>query len=318
MPIEKNVKKLYTVIEGGDFVKILNFGSCNADYVYSVAHIVSPGETVKSEKLSLFPGGKGLNQSISLKRAGAEVFHAGLIGNDGLFLKELLSGNSVNTDFLETCDDKTGQAIIQVEKNGENAILLYPGANEKITPEYADHVLSHFSADDVIVLQNEISCTPYIIDAAFKKGMKIILNPSPFNEKLSDIDYSKLYLLILNQTEGAALTGKTDTREIKEHITKKYPSLHTVLTLGKKGAEYFKANKSFYMPAFNVKAADTTGAGDTFTGFFVAEFLKTEDPETALKLATAAAAIAVTENGAASSIPWLFEVQKFLSERNAI
>lgn len=313
-----HLKMIYTLCKGGDFVKILNFGSCNTDYVYSVNHIVSPGETEKAQSLTLFPGGKGLNQSVAFKKAGANVFQAGLIGTDGLFLKELLNENGVNTDFLSICDEKTGQAIIQVDENGENSILLYPGANEKITPEYIDSVLARFGSDDVLLLQNEISCTAYLVDAAFKKGMKIILNPSPFNEKLSDVDFSKLYLLILNQTEGAALTGCETADEIKSHITKAYPSLHTVLTLGKIGAEYFDSEKSLFMPSFNVEAVDSTGAGDTFTGFFVSEFLKDENPKSALKLATAAAAIAVTRNGAASSIPDLFEAQKFSAERNTI
>lgn len=167
-------------------------------------------------------------------------------------------------------------------------------------------------------MQNETSCVSYAIDAAYKKGMEIILNPAPFNEKLSCVDLDKLYMLILNETEASQLTGKEEPEGIAEHITAKHPALHTVLTLGKNGAVYFCGNKRRFKEAFKVNAIDTTGAGDTFTSFFVSEFLKTGDCEKSLTVATAASAIAVTRRGAASGIPTYSEVLSFLKERNIL
>ena len=150
-------------------MKILNFGSCNIDYVYSIDHIVRVGETQSTNRLDIFPGGKGLNQSIAIARAGAKVYHAGCVGYDGDMLTELLSDSGVDISYVRTTDIKNGHAIIQVDSNGNNSIFLYGGSNDMVTEEYIDSVLEHFEAGDILLLQNEISNVEYIIKKASKK-----------------------------------------------------------------------------------------------------------------------------------------------------
>ena len=145
-------------------MQILNFGSCNIDSVYAVDHILRPGETISATSVASFPGGKGLNQSIALARAGAAVYHAGCIGKDGGMLLDCMHESGVDTRYLRTVDDKTGLAIIQVDKNAENAIVIYSGANGRITKEHIDTVLENFHEGDLMLAQNEISELPYLIE----------------------------------------------------------------------------------------------------------------------------------------------------------
>ena len=160
-------------------MKILNFGSCNIDYVYQLEHIVTDGETEQSVQMNIFPGGKGLNQSVAAARAGAPVYHAAVIGTDGGFLAEILKSNGADVSLIKTADVKNGHAVIQVNSQGENAIIVYPGTNHHIDKTYVDAVLSHFESGDLIMLQNEISEIKYIINRAHSRGMRVVLNPSP-------------------------------------------------------------------------------------------------------------------------------------------
>ena len=293
-------------------MKVLNFGSCNIDYVYSVDHIVVPGETTASYELELFCGGKGLNQSIAAAKAGAEVFHAGCIGNDGQILRNTLSENGVDVSNLRTVNAKNGHAIIQVNKNGENSILLYSGSNEMITEEYIDEVLEKFSPEDILLLQNEISNIGYIIKKAYSKGISVVLNPAPFDEKIKTIDFKMLSFVILNEVEAKGLTGKEQPEEIVRYMRENYPELRMVLTLGKKGCIYADKNQTLYHPAFEVDAIDTTAAGDTFIGYFLASISKQKTYYDAIKIASAASALAVSKKGASPSIPFEEEVEKAL------
>lgn len=289
-------------------MKILNFGSCNIDFVYSVDTMVNPGETISAKSVEKFPGGKGLNQSIACARAGVPVFHAGHIGGDGEFLREIMKISGVDTRYLKTIDNLTGHAIIQVTPNGENSIIVYGGANEEITKEYVDEILLNFSENDFIVLQNEISEIPYIIEKASEIGMKIVLNPSPFNERIKFIDFDKLSYLILNEHEAESLSGKIEKDDFVKWCRKNYPNLTVILTRGKQGSIYFDKDVEISQDAYKVIAVDTTAAGDTFTGFFFASICKGETPQNALKIASMASAISVTKKGAASSIPMIDEV----------
>ncbi|MCI7093143.1 MAG: PfkB family carbohydrate kinase, partial [Lachnospiraceae bacterium] len=177
--------------------KILCFGSLNIDHVYSVDHFVAKGETLSSQKLETFTGGKGLNQSVALARAGAETYHAGAIGPDGSFLLDMMKEAGVHTDYVTMIPDAhTGHAIIQRDKEGDNCILLYGGTNQLITKEQADSVLNHFSAGDYLVLQNEINQLPYIVEKAHALGMTIVLNPSPMNEKVLQLPLDDLRRLL--------------------------------------------------------------------------------------------------------------------------
>lgn len=300
------IKKKVVVIS----MKILNFGSCNIDRVFSQEHIAVPGETIAAQEVKTHPGGKGLNQSVALARAGVEVFHAGCIGHDGDYLSNFMQENGVNLKYLKTVEDSTGQAFIQVAESGENSIVIYHGANYGVTRDFVDSVLADFEAGDFLILQNEISEVSYLIDKAYSIGMKIVLNPSPFDDAMRAIDLNKITYLLVNEVESTAYTGVTGTDELIKCIRSSYPDLKVVMTLGGRGCMYFDAEKIVRHPSFKVKAVDTTAAGDTFAGYLIAGICKNKPIETAIKYACAAAAIAVSKNGAASSIPLYSEVRE--------
>ena len=178
-------------------MKVLNFGSLNLDYVYQVESILIPGETQASKDRKTFCGGKGLNQSIALAKAGIPVFHAGMIGEEGDILLETCRENGVNTDFIRKIQGPGGHTVIQVDKNGQNCILLFGGSNRSITREFVDEVLSAFEKGDILLLQNEINELDYIIDQAYEKGMMIILNPSPYDKALETCDLKKISLFCI-------------------------------------------------------------------------------------------------------------------------
>lgn len=284
-------------------MKILNFGSSNIDFVYSLEHIVSAGETVKSKSLNIFPGGKGLNQSVALARAGEKIYHAGCFGTDGEMLVNLLKENGVDVSHIKYVNEKNGHAIIQVSDDGENSIVIYPGSNAMVTKDYIESVLSNFGSGDFLLLQNEISNIEYIIEKASGKGMKIFLNPSPCSDNLKNIDFNMLSYIILNEGEAKTLSGCENSESALAYFSENYPNLNVVLTLGKKGSVFFGEGQKVSQPSFEVKAIDTTAAGDTFTGYFISMLSRGESYKNALRIASAAAAISVSKNGAAPSIP---------------
>ncbi|MBR6719941.1 MAG: ribokinase [Clostridia bacterium] len=296
-------------------MKILNFGSCNIDYVYSLDHIVTPGETLASDNLNIFPGGKGLNQSIALARAGAKVFHAGCVGEGGEILTDILKESGVDTSLIKKLDVKNGHAIIQVNKDGENSIFLYSGSNSMITEEYVTGVLENFEEGDILLLQNEINNVSYIVEQAYKKNMCVIFNPSPFNEKIEEIDFNHLSYIILNSGEMKRLSGKPFAKDSISFIKSKYPKLKIMLTMGKYGCVYIDETTEAYHDTFDVKVIDTTAAGDTFTGYFIKGIADGEGIQNVLEKASMASAIAVSRKGAAPSIPEKEEVEKALSEK---
>ncbi len=287
-------------------MKTLCFGSLNIDYVYTVPHFVAAGETLSSAALETFSGGKGLNQSVALARAGAETYHAGAIGADGAFLLDVLRGAGVHTDYIETLPGvRTGHAIIQRDGAGENCILLYGGANRAVTRERIERTLAHFSAGDLLVLQNEISELGFLAQSAKARGMRVALNPSPMDDGVSEAIVCA-DVLLLNETEAAALLGgdmPADEADAAQALRERNPQAAIVLTLGARGAVYAGDEGVFAQEAFPVRTVDTTGAGDTFTGFFLAGMLEGRGAAQSLRFASAAAALAVTRPGAAPSIP---------------
>ncbi|MBQ4324114.1 MAG: helix-turn-helix domain-containing protein [Clostridia bacterium] len=299
-------------------MKILNFGSCNLDYVYTLDHIVTPGETESTDRYDVFAGGKGLNQSIAAAKAGAEVWHAGCVGRDGGMLLKMLSDSNVDVSFLDTVDSPNGHAVIQVSRRGENSIFLYPGSNEMLTEEQIDRVISHFSAGDLLLVQNETNLVPEIVRKGWERGMKIVLNPSPYNEKIETIDFRCLSYLILNEVEGKAISGSDDPSECLAFLRNKYPDLTVVLTLGTQGCLLGDGEEKLFHPAYEVKAVDTTAAGDTFTGYFLASVADGLPRVEALRRASCASALAVSRMGAAPSIPYKEEVLQALLELKPI
>lgn len=298
-------------------MKILNFGSINLDYVYGVDHLVRPGETLSSSHLDTFCGGKGLNQSIAIARSGAKVYHAGAVGSsDGDFLLDILQQNNVNIDFIEKVDSSlTGHAIIQVDKSGENNILLFGGANQLISRKRIDDIISNFEKGDLLILQNEINNLKYIVDKAYEKGLTIVLNPSPMNNIINDISLDKISFLILNEIEAADICQMWNVDgDLPETLHNIYPNARIVLTLGEEGVRYIDSDRKIEKSSYKVHVVDTTGAGDTFTGFFIGQISKGESIENSLRIASMAAAISVTRNGAEPSIPFLNEVLLKLQE----
>lgn len=298
-------------------MKLLCFGSCNIDLVYAVEQMVRPGETISATDLSTFPGGKGLNQAIALSKGGAQVYFAGCIGEDGQMLLDTLRAADVDTRYLRTVPGKTGHAVIQVDRGGENSIIIFPGANGLVEQSYIDSVLADFSQGDILVVQNEISNLSYLIDRAAQKGMQVVFNPSPYNENAKAIDLSKVRYLIVNETEAFAMTGSREPEQLQRFIRQQYPQLTIVMTLGKSGSVFFEKDTCIRQSAFRVDAVDTTAAGDSYTGFFIAGLCREEAPKTAMLHAAAASAIAVSRNGASSSIPTRQEVLDALPQLKA-
>ena len=284
-------------------MKILNIGSLNIDDVYSVGHFVRAGETLSSTEYNQFCGGKGLNQSIALANAGAEVYHAGAIGADGMFLKERLDAAGADTSLVKVGVTPTGRAIIQVIPEGENCIILYKGANHSLTESDITKMLSPFGKGDYLLLQNEVNNLELIIDAAYEKGMKIALNPAPMEDAILQLPLEKISIFIVNEIEGEGFTRASEPAAIGSAFEKLFPEAMLVLTLGSKGVYYRFRGEVIEVPAEKITAVDTTAAGDTFIGYLLAGLAAGEEAETVLRRATHASAITCTLPGAADSIP---------------
>jgi ribokinase len=294
-------------------MKVLNYGSLNFDHVYAVDHMVCPGETQSSFRMETHFGGKGLNQSIALARAGADTYHAGMIGEDGASLLAICKDQGVDVSNISMVRGRSGHAIIQVNTQGENCILLYRGANGANTKEKIESVLSQFEAGDILVLQNEINLLDEIVEVAYARGLKIVLNPSPMNEAILACDLHKVSLFLLNEVEGAQIAGEEDPNQVLEKMHEMYPNADILLTLGKQGCCYLGKEGRFTCPSFQVEAVDTTAAGDTFTGYFLASMLQGKEIQECMRRASAASALAVTRQGAVPSIPQKEEVDEFLA-----
>ena len=299
-------------------MKILNFGSLNLDYVYRVPRFLAPGETMAAKSVEVVPGGKGLNQSIALARAGAEVFHAGVVGAGSDMLTELLCQNKVDLSYLKHSENIQGNAIIQVAPSGENAILLCGGSNREITAEQVKETLESFGEGDWLILQNEVSCLKEMVKEAGARGMNIVLNPSSIENQLLELDFHQISWLFINEIEGCQMTGAEEPEMILEILRTRYPKLNVVLTLGKDGAICDTPNERMTQPAFKIGAVDTTAAGDTFTGYFIACYTQGETLDVCMKKATAAAAISVSRAGASVSIPMKVEVEEFLENMSVL
>lgn len=289
-------------------MKVLNIGSMNLDHVYTVDHIVEPGETQSSTQLQLFLGGKGMNQSVALAKAGVEVYQGGMIGEDGGVFLDACQEYGIHADYIRTVDARTGHAIIQIDKNAQNCILLYGGANQALTEAYVDEVISQFDSGDILLLQNEVNLLPYIVDRGYAQGMKIVLNPSPFDDKLKAVDMTKISLFLLNEIEGYQLTSCREPDAIIDSIRERFPHAAVVLTLGSDGAVYADQSCKHFQPIFPVKAVDTTAAGDTFTGYFIAGLAQGMEIPDILRMSAKASSIAVSRAGAVPSIPYRDEV----------
>jgi len=287
---------------------ILNFGSLCIDNVYRVPHFVRPGETLPSTDYQVFAGGKGFNQSLAIARAGTPVVHAGAYGAGGEWLVDMLRADNVDVAHLHRAGVPTGHAVIQVAEDGGNAIVLFPGANRAITREHIDSTLAGFGAGDILLLQNEISHPGYLIEQGAARGLRIVMNPAPMDTVVKALPLHLLHMLVVNEVEAEDLTGKQYVDEMVQVLGERYPDTISVVTLGAGGAVWLSPAECFHVPAHKVDVVDTTGAGDTFTGYLLASLEQGMAPEAAMRRATAAAALCVSRAGAADSVPRAGEV----------
>ena len=290
-------------------MNVVNFGSLNIDHVYAVDHFCRAGETIHTKSYTQNAGGKGLNQSIAVSRSGQTVHHAGLLGPEGTRLAELLSGSGVDLRYLKHTDVPQGHAVIQVQPDGQNCIFLYGGSNQAVTPQEIDEVLMQLNAGDYLLLQNEIANLTYLLRAAARRGLRVVLNASPISDELLNADLSGVDWLVVNEIECAAMAGCGDAQAGYETLKQRYPSLGILLTLGSEGSVSWKDGTEVRQCAYPVKAVDTTGAGDTFMGYFVGCLAQGMERQTAMQYASMASAISVTRPGAAASIPLMDEVR---------
>jgi len=297
--------------------RVLNFGSLNIDHVYTVEEFVRPGETVVSTSYDLFPGGKGANQSAALGRAGATVFHAGCVGVDGDWLRESLAGCGVDVSLVEEVEGPTGHALIQVDRRGENAIVICAGANELVSEKRIEVALSLFSDGDILLLQNEISNIHALIRQARERHLTVVFNPAPFTDSIPGYPLDDVDILILNEREGTSLisaltpaASPSTPVKLIQNLQEQLNIGQIVLTLGALGALYTADGAILQIDAVSTPdVVDTTGAGDTFIGYFVAGLAADRSPQQALNLAANAAAICVTRAGAMNSIPHADELE---------
>ncbi len=292
-------------------MKIINIGSINIDHVYTLDHFVNPGETISSHAYQVFPGGKGFNQSLALARCGANVFHAGKIGSEGKWLKDYLQQNKVNTSLLEKSSQATGHALIQVIPSGENAIIIHGGANKDLDESFIESVLSKLDPGDFLLLQNEVNSVDKIIHRCLELDVQIVFNPAPMTDKVMDYPLHLVDTLILNQVEASALGGTGEMNKVLSKLSSRFPKAAIVLTLGTEGVIYHRDQETIQIPAKKVSAVDTTAAGDTFIGFLLGEIMAGKNIQSALQTAVTAAAICVTRQGAATSIPTYQAVTEF-------
>jgi ribokinase len=273
---------------------IINVGSLNLDWVYQVPHFVRPGETIAALAYNEYLGGKGLNQSIALARAGAQVAHVGAVGSNGAALREALIAEGIHADFVKTLDGPSGHAIIQISPEGENAIVLFPGTNQQLSLEQITQAIQAFPEAKIVLLQNETNHLAEIMQLAKQAGKLVAYNPAPVVPNLAQLPLHLVDILILNEIEAKSLF---------EHYAPR-PEVIIVKTLGANGVSITTQEKTQHLPAFPVKQViDTTAAGDTFIGYFLAEYLQTEDISGAAQLATQAASHCIQHAGAMQSIP---------------
>ena len=290
--------------------KIINFGSINIDHVYRVPHLVKPGETLSSLDLVTGLGGKGANQSVAIARAGVSVAHVGRVFKGDRWAVALLASTGVDTDNIALIEGASGHAIIQVDDQGENAIVLHGGANQSFSIADIESALNRNQQARYLLMQNETNLLAETFELAQAKGIKIVLNPAPMTDNIKDLPLAKLDTLIVNQGEAEALCGAADIDEMTRQMAALAPQTRVVVTLGGDGAMLLANGEVTHMNSPSVDVVDTTGAGDTFVGYFLAGVAEGMNDHDALQRACLAGSIAVTRQGAITAIPDRSEVNR--------
>jgi ribokinase len=295
---------------------VINFGSINIDHVYQVDHFVQPGETISSTHYQQLLGGKGANQSIALAKAGTEVKHVGKIHEHDANFKQAMIKQGVDCKYVQCSDTPTGHAIIQVNTSGENAIVLFGGANQEIDSKDILRALDDATPSDWVLTQNETSCIDEVFQQAKQQNLKVAFNPAPMTDSVKQLPHNCIDLLIVNEVEAGEISGKTEIDAIEQYFRQDWSHAEVIITLGKQGVRMVLADETIDVPAFVVDTVDSTAAGDTFIGYFLSAYSKRQKAKDALTRACAASAIAVTREGAAQSIPNPDEVDFFLEQHH--
>lgn len=294
-------------------LKILIIGSINIDYVCTVAELPQKGETLLASSFVESSGGKGANQAVAAQRLGAEVTMIGAVGKDavGNKLIDNLRKEGINMDSIKSVDVPTGNAIITVDKNGDNTIVVYSGANFEVDEEFINSCETVIEENDFIILQLEIPMKTVLHSAklAKKYGKKVILNPAPAKELPKEI-YEYIDYITPNETELARITGINDIKEASKELINR-GAKNVVVTLGEKGS-YYLGESELEVGSFKIDAIDTTAAGDSFNGALAVAIGEGKSIEEALKYANAVGALTTTKIGAQVSLPYKEEVEKFL------
>lgn len=296
-------------------MRVLNYGSLNIDKVYDVEHFVKAQETILSEGYGEFLGGKGLNQSVALAKAGTQVFHLGAAGTDGDPFFVCLEAAGADTRYLKKLPMVSGHAVIQ-NAGGQNCIIVCSGANGALKEEQIQEVIAQFGRGDLLLVQNEVAHVAFAIRCAKERGMKVAFNASPITPALMEYPLELVDYFLVNEVEAKALSGteETDYEAIMAGMRAKFPQAAIVMTLGADGVLYEDGTVRARHSAYKVRVADTTAAGDTFCGYFIGSLSRGRSIEESLCFASRAGALAVSKKGASNSIPLWSEVETFQSE----
>lgn len=288
---------------------ILTIGSVNIDHVYRLTALPRPGETIATGHYAQGLGGKGANQSLAARLAGAEVHHAGAIGTDGSWCRQRLADAGVDVADLEIADAPTGHAIILVDAVGENEIVIHDGANRALTPALIRRAIARARPGDWLLLQNETNLLAEAAQAGHDAGLRVAFAAAPFEARAVMAVAPHAELLAMNAVEATQLAAHPGGPATIASI----PML--LITEGAEGMRCRAGGHEIHQPAFTVAPTDTTGAGDTCLGYFLAALDHGQDIAGAMHLAAAAAAIQTTRPGAADAIPERAEVLAFLAAR---
>jgi ribokinase len=290
---------------------IWNLGSINADYVYALPHLPSPGETLAARSLTTGLGGKGANMSAACARAGGKIEHIGALGPEGAWMSDRLRAFGVGTAHIATLDSPSGHAIIAVEEGGENLILLFPGTNRHIPPAHIEAALTQARSGDWFLTQNETNHQTEAARLAKSRGLRVAYAAAPFDPAAVQAMLPHADFLILNEIEADQLRHATGTPLGELGVA------DVIVTLGAEGCLWFHDGREESFPALRVTPVDTTGAGDTFTGYVLAALDEGKPMPDAIRLATRAAALKVTRHGAADAVPTRQEAETFEGEPQA-
>lgn len=297
---------------------ILVVGSLNADLVVRTSRFPKPGETISGEDLQVIPGGKGANQAVAAARLGSSVQMLGSVGRDnfGDFILNNLKSNHVDSQLVRRDDSSTGAAIIVVDANGQNSIVLSAGANSKVSSSDVEH--ASFPNFNLLLIQLEIPIPTALSAARLAKqnGVQVILNPAPAKELPEEL-ISLTNFLVPNETELHLLTGmEVHNISSAEHAAKlllERGVQNVIVTLGSNGALIVTKELTKHIPSFKVNVVDTTAAGDAFIGGFATALLQEKSLEESVKYGCACGALATTKLGAQPSLPRKEEVERFIT-----